>query len=372
MRRSLKVAIHFKHSVPDIYIRPLLETLYDVRFVSSDPDLAIGDEGVQYIATPCPNICFFSENYVLGHWNFHSLTHFFVPRQTDADCQTYSFLPFMEKTFLQLLSGKLADNFVQLRAVPKTRFCNFLYYHVHKTFPDTIVRRDFAVHLMKYKKVDCPSEVLNNTAFAVAVGPDNKREFLSHYKFTIAMENSCSAGYITEKIMDPFLVGSIPIYHGSPDIADYFNPKAFVNCHDYANFNAVIERVKEIDNNPELYESYRQAPPILPDSKLHDFSPERMKETLHAVIERLVSNEGWRRVLLIYLQNILVVWRRIYKKTIARHPKRICYHLRLHKPVYQTIPAHTKTKLCRLCGAAIRIKNASYPARRTPANPQSD
>ena len=36
-------------------------------------------------------------------------------------------------------------------------------------------------------------------------------EFLSSYKFSIEMENSNGDGYISEKIIDSFISGTIPI-----------------------------------------------------------------------------------------------------------------------------------------------------------------
>ena len=42
----------------------------------------------------------------------------------------------------------------------------------------------------------------------------NKIKFLSQYKFSIAMENIKGDGYISEKIIDSFNAGTIPIYLG--------------------------------------------------------------------------------------------------------------------------------------------------------------
>jgi hypothetical protein len=58
---------------------------------------------------------------------------------------------------------------------------------------------------------------------------------------------------VTEKIMHAFGAGCIPIYWGTQDVLMDFNPKAFINANDYKTFEGVIERIKEIDNNDELY-----------------------------------------------------------------------------------------------------------------------
>lgn len=42
--------------------------------------------------------------------------------------------------------------------------------------------------------------------------------FISKYKFIIAFENSICDDYITEKLWRPLIVGSVPIYLGSPTV----------------------------------------------------------------------------------------------------------------------------------------------------------
>ena len=55
----------------------------------------------------------------------------------------------------------------------------------------------------------------------------------SPYKFVIAMENDFSNGYWVEKMINPILARSIPIYGGvspEPWIARYINPSRFIYC----------------------------------------------------------------------------------------------------------------------------------------------
>ena len=56
----------------------------------------------------------------------------------------------------------------------------------------------------------------------------NKIKFLMEYKFSIAMENSGGDGYITEKIVESFLAGTIPIYYGDFLVDEYINPKTYI------------------------------------------------------------------------------------------------------------------------------------------------
>lgn len=103
--------------------------------------------------------------------------------------------------------------------------------------------------LCQYKKVASGGRYCNNVGGPVK----DKHEFLSNYKFSIAFENCCQTGYTTEKIVEAFAAGNIPIYFGNKLIAEEFNDKAFINCHDYSDLQKVYERVVEIEQNEELY-----------------------------------------------------------------------------------------------------------------------
>jgi len=56
------------------------------------------------------------------------------------------------------------------------------------------------------------------------------------------------------------LVNSIPIYRGNPRIGEEFNPKSFINWHDYENDNDMIDRIIEVDNDDALYNNMLKEP----------------------------------------------------------------------------------------------------------------
>jgi hypothetical protein len=126
----------------------------------------------------------------------------------------------------------------------KTDFCNFVYSN-----PDCKRRIKFFRKLSKYKKVDSGGRILNNIGYFVP----NKIEFLSKYKFTIAFENGEYPGYTTEKLFEPMLAGSVPIYWGNPQVRKDFNTKSFINSYDFKNDDELIDRIIEIDQDDELY-----------------------------------------------------------------------------------------------------------------------
>lgn len=75
---------------------------------------------------------------------------------------------------------------------------------------------------------------------------ERKEEGLSDYMFSVAIENGVYETYFTEKIIDCFLTGTIPIYYGAPDIGDQFNSDGIITLTD--NF-------QPSQLSPELYQS---------------------------------------------------------------------------------------------------------------------
>lgn len=138
------------------------------------------------------------------------------------------------------------------------KFCNFIYNQ------DTIgrgatLRKIICSLLMKYKRVDCPGRILHNLDVtdlkkSGEVGWEkSKIDFISNYKFTIAVENSNTDGYITEKLLDPLLAGSVPIYWGSNGNTTPFPKDCMICVNDFDSFEELIARIKEVDENDEEY-----------------------------------------------------------------------------------------------------------------------
>lgn len=63
------------------------------------------------------------------------------------------------------------------------------------------------------------------------------------YKFGLVFENTVQKGYVSEKILNAFLGGTVPIYHGTEDVFKVFNRDAFV-YFDSHNPEKSIEKVR--------------------------------------------------------------------------------------------------------------------------------
>lgn len=138
----------------------------------------------------------------------------------------------------------------------KTDFCSFV---VSNALGDSI-RFGFFKELSKYKRVNSGGRYQNN--IDLPNGVLNKYEFQKKHKFSICFENSSHPGYITEKLVQGFAAGTIPIYWGARDVCKIFNEKAMVIVKDEKDIYRAIEEIKEIDNTDELYQFMLEQPAL--------------------------------------------------------------------------------------------------------------
>ena len=62
---------------------------------------------------------------------------------------------------------------------------------------------------------------------------EDKIYTISNYKFVLCAENTRYDGYVTEKIIDCFIAGTIPIYIGAPDIEKFIPKNLFIDLRRY-------------------------------------------------------------------------------------------------------------------------------------------
>lgn len=173
----------------------------------------------------------------------------------------------------------------------KKFFCNFIYGHPSSNG----MRERLFTELSAYKPVISPGRYLNNQNTSGCSWTE-KKDFLVKSKFTIAGDSIEYPGFFTEKIIDPFIKHSIPIYFGNPRIYDDINEKSIVWCKstDEKDIRDTIEQVKYLDTHDEAYlEMLMQCP--LPRE---DFLVDKYKE-LEKFLVNIFSQEkenAYRRV----------------------------------------------------------------------------
>ncbi|KAF9136206.1 4-alpha-L-fucosyltransferase [Mortierella sp. GBA39] len=78
----------------------------------------------------------------------------------------------------------------------------------------------------------------------------NDRNTLMDKLIENAGAHSYGTCYITEKIYDVFASGSIPVYMGAADIADFVPEGSYINVNDFDTYDDLIDYMKTVDREP--------------------------------------------------------------------------------------------------------------------------
>jgi len=110
------------------------------------------------------------------------------------------------------------------------------------------LRIEFLYKLKDYfdKEIDFYGSAFNNNTIY-------KLDGLLDYKYHISIENNNYKNIISEKLYDPFLALSFPIYSGANNLDEYFNSKSFEYL-DLNDFNGSLSKIESILNN-DIYKS---------------------------------------------------------------------------------------------------------------------
>ena len=248
----------------DFFVRTLRDE-YEVRVVRSDwcgnpintnetPDLVIfSHPGSEHAKYDCPKIFFSGEPCDLNFDNYdYAMTYHF------SDDSRHYRLP------LYALYGdinKLTEPRIYRPEMFNRTFCCVLF---GKSYPYAETPREAFFHeLCKYKKVDSAGRHLNNVGFTIR--PEEKADFISHYKFTLAFESCSLLGFSTEKIFEPLLRNTVPVYWGNPAIHLDFGVGSYVNCNQYNFLDEAIRVIIEADQHESWYRNMIERPIIVSD-----------------------------------------------------------------------------------------------------------
>lgn len=259
-----------------------LSKRFDIIRDDLNPDYLIfgdrnfGDNNKKYLDQNCIRIFFTGENE--RPWNY--VCHYSISFDHDEfDGRNYR-LP------LYVLYDY--DNHHRTTATPNTSTINRQPsdLNVKKDFCSFVVkngacemRNKWFHKLNEYKPVAAGGPLFNNIGYVLPRGDDSvlkKIEFLDKYKFNLCFENSSYPGYATEKLYEALCAKTVPIYWGSPTIEVDFNPRAFLNWHNYKNDEDFFDAIKEIDENPDLYEEMYMEPMFSDYQKVNKFFDETL------------------------------------------------------------------------------------------------
>ena len=133
----------------------------------------------------------------------------------------------------------------------------------------------------------CAGKWNNNTDILWKEYSDNKIKFLNDCKFTICAENTDTPYYVTEKLFEAFLGGSVPIYAGGASRPEpgIVNPDAVLLWEqgNRENNDAVVRKACELNQNEKLYAEF------ISQTKLLPYTVDYVYDTFLALQKRLIA-----------------------------------------------------------------------------------
>ena len=108
--------------------------------------------------------------------------------------------------------------------------------------------------IYKYKPVHGYGNMFNRAL------RQSKFDVLKHYKFCLCPENSVYDGYVTEKLLDAYAGGTIPIYSGTISVDCDFHEGAYLNYMNTKDMDWFVTTIQAIDESKEIYEDMYSRP----------------------------------------------------------------------------------------------------------------
>lgn len=254
------------------FIKTILDN-YNV-IESDNPDYIIcscffeGKDYYEYCKYDQIRIMYAGENYIP---DFNYIDYAISPYPITFQDRHFRFPMCFEDyngRFFSLLSKK--RNYSSNILINKPFFANFIYSHES----ENSIRGDFFKELSNYKRIESYGSFLNNQVQSESVSLYNKVDFQKRCKFTLCFESTKHEGFITEKITDAFYADTIPIYYGSSDVKSIFNEEAFIYCNGRDDFEKVIKKIIQIDQDDEMYMTMLRKPIFKDEEYVNSFNRE--------------------------------------------------------------------------------------------------
>ena len=140
---------------------------------------------------------------------------------------------------------------------PKPLFCAATVSN-----PAGAERNRFFAKLNAAKRVDGLGGALNNCGGRRLPRGAEGRAQLAAYRFVLCFENTLSPRYLTEKLLEAWVAGAVPIYGGAAMAREWLDPAAFLWLEDgsEAAMDRLVARVLALDADPGAYEAVRARP----------------------------------------------------------------------------------------------------------------
>ncbi len=109
-------------------------------------------------------------------------------------------------------------------------------------------------HMMRHEAIEKYGSMIDGVFGRGYTEIANKLEGLKDYRFSIAIENEKRDTWITEKVIDCFRTGTIPIYYGTDQIREYYDEEGIMFFNNIEELEDCLKRA-----TPEYYNSQLRA-----------------------------------------------------------------------------------------------------------------
>ena len=118
-------------------------------------------------------------------------------------------------------------------------------------------REAIVVEMSQIVPIDRIGNCLRNAPWPMCLDqPCSKEEVLKRYMFCLVFENGDSPGFVSEKIHQCFMAGSLPVWYGTEDIWKLVPKGSYIDMRDFKSHKALAEYMVRLIKNETLYNSY--------------------------------------------------------------------------------------------------------------------
>lgn len=123
-------------------------------------------------------------------------------------------------------------------------------------------RLKYLEELMKHMHVDSFGACFKNADYKYSASShgnkmQDKINKISEYKFLLAFENNDVDDYVTEKLINAYQAGTVPVYMGSPTVDKWtIGPHSMINTKDYPEPKELAKYLTYLNDHDDEYKKY--------------------------------------------------------------------------------------------------------------------
>ena len=248
-----------------------------IKFVD---DNLVGQNGLSRYIDPCsgwnreenyPDAVIYTDQKCFGEINRSDNNYAWIIEPPIINGENYSYIVRDHKKFKKVFSYNIdlankIDNFVFIpHGGTWLRNEDIGLHNKHSTVSCILSNKQWnPYHQMRHRIYDRFKSIKDIDFYGSGTDTpiDYKIDALKHYMFSVVVENSIENDYFTEKLLDCFFTGTIPIYCGTRNISKYFDINGVIFFDGDEDLLSIIDNINlQLYNNKLNYivENYQTA-----------------------------------------------------------------------------------------------------------------